>query len=91
MKKVKGSHYGEREDLLPGCTPLQTGSSEEFSSLTHYFFQFFGIYNSIVLREAAKIILRGGVYEIGGLRPLDAYPPHFFPQPSTLPPFFAAT
>ena len=43
------------------------------------------------LREAVQNILRGGVYEIGRLRPLDAYPPHFFPQPSTLPPFFAAT
>ena len=50
------------------------------------------LFSSILkVREAVQNILRGGVYEIGGIRPLDAYPPHFFPQPSTLPPFFAAT
>ena len=30
-------------------------------------------------REAVQNILRGGVYEIGGIRPLFAYPPQFFP------------
>ena len=39
------------------------------------------------VREAVENILRGGVYEIGGLRPPDAYPPHFLPPPSKPPPF----
>ena len=54
------------------------------------------------VREAVQNILRGGVYEIGDLRPLDAYPPpifsrnlvhspHFSLPPNTPPPIFERT
>ena len=41
----------------------------------------------IQLREAAKNILRGGVCQISGLRPQNAYPPIFQRQP-LYPPIF---
>ena len=42
-----------------------------------------------VFREADKNILRGGVCQIGILRPLNAYPPHFSATSTIPPPFFS--